>query len=107
MRLPWPFRRAERADAAPSPAPASEPTRRATRFDDWMNQITQVGMAGRDPRMGATFYADVIPEQIATDIVRGDHCAARVVEKPIDAMFSCTGRQTAIGCLQGRGESGR
>ena len=89
MRLPWPFRRAERADAAPAPeAPApAEPARRSVRFDDWMNQITQVGMAGRDPRMQTTFYADVIPEQIATDIVRGDHIAARVVNKPIDEMF--------------------
>ena len=51
-----------------------------SRYDDWQNILTGIGMAGRDKRMGTSFSAVSLSRQEVEEIWRGDDMGARVVE---------------------------
>lgn len=62
--------------------PAGRPPRSA-RMDGWENMATSIGVLGKDKRLGARFYSDVVSDAEAAELWRGDDLAARVIEEPV------------------------
>src|SRR5262245_48871127 len=57
------------------------------RLDAFANAITGLGYDGRDKRLGASFYADVVEDASARELWRGNDLAAAIIEKLPGAMF--------------------
>ena len=71
---------APRTDAAPSPAPVS------ARADGWSNLTTGLGVEGRDASIDTSFYCQLIPRPVLTEVYRCSGIAAKVIERPaVDA----------------------
>lgn len=64
--------------AAPSP--------RAT-LDGWSNILTDLGISGRDKRLGASFLADRLTDEACEELWEGDDLGARIVETEVGEMF--------------------
>jgi phage-related protein (TIGR01555 family) len=54
--------------------------RQDPRFDGWTNLLLGIGSAARDKRLTASFVADVLSDEQALELWRGDDLAARAVE---------------------------
>jgi uncharacterized protein len=67
-----------RRDAAP---------KQVTRLMGWENTLSGLGVSGKDKRLGGEFYADVIDQDTAEQLWRGDDIGARLVETLPDEML--------------------
>lgn len=54
--------------------------KRASRADGWINPQTRLGVYGRDKTLGAFFDAELIDQETALEIWRGDDLGGRIVE---------------------------
>lgn len=74
-----PSGKAKRADAH-----WSEIVANAARSDGWMNDLTGMGVIGRDKTMGSSTNVDFTPDLVTPDVAvgywRGDAIAARIIE---------------------------
>jgi hypothetical protein len=70
LKLPW-----GRNDAAPV-----EDRPRSEREDVWANPATRLGVYGRDKTLGSTFQAELVDQETALEIWRGDDLGGRLVE---------------------------
>lgn len=57
------------------------PAQQSKRQDGWGNILSGVGTASLDRRMSTTFDADVVSDEQAIELMRGDDIAARLCEK--------------------------
>lgn len=74
-----------RADAAPTPHWSEVVANAArARTDGWMNDLTGMGVIGRDKTLGSgtgiDFVPDLVTPDVATSYWRGDAIAARIIE---------------------------
>jgi phage-related protein (TIGR01555 family) len=61
--------------------------KKKSRRDSWANQISGLGAVGKDKRLGATFCADLITQETAEEMWRGDDIIARAIETiPAEAL---------------------
>lgn len=55
--------------------------------DGWVNALTGLGYLGRDKSLGAKFVADLLTDEEAEEIYRGDDMAATIVDRTPDEML--------------------
>lgn len=75
----------KRRGAAPEPAAAPQTAR--AHLDGWSNILTDLGVSGRDKRLGASFLADRLSDETCEELWEGDDLGARIVETEVGEMF--------------------
>lgn len=71
LRLPWSKTDAKDPVSPPSPL---------ERSDGWVNPQTRLGVYGRDKTLGAFFEAELVDQETALEIWRGDDLGGRLIE---------------------------
>lgn len=70
------------APVTPSPETRADSIERSVekRVDGWFSSLSGYGVEGRDKRLSVRFQSDMLDDQTAMDLWRGDDIAARMVE---------------------------
>lgn len=55
--------------------------------DGWASALTGLGFTQRDKTLNARFVPDILTDQEAEDIYRGDDMAARIIDRPVGEML--------------------
>lgn len=80
------FRRTRADSAATSIAPQATPPGGVPRLDSWFSDVTGFGTSA-DKRTSVGFFTDVVDPITARELWTGDDMAAKVIEKPAQAIY--------------------
>lgn len=71
------------------PATPTAPTAPTAHTDGWSNIFTDLGVSGRDKRLGMGFLADRITDNVAEELWEGSDLGATIVETEPGEWFRC------------------